>query len=95
MGKLVEESPQESVITELQVPLVVQVPASADRLALSLNFRLTGVLQQRHLIVNSCATGSSTLQLAVQVNRHVGRVLLSQDSTSFRRQAIYLTTLRV
>ena len=51
MGKLVEESPQESVITELQVPLVVQVPASADRLALSLNFRLTGVLQQRHLIV--------------------------------------------
>ena len=51
MGELVQEIPQDSEITELQVPLVVQVPAPADRIALSLNFRLTGVLQQRHLIV--------------------------------------------
>ena len=50
-GESVQETQQESENTELQVPLVVQVPASADLLALSLNFQLTGVLQQRHLIV--------------------------------------------
>ena len=31
--------------------MVVQVPESADRLALNLNFLLTSVLQQRQLIV--------------------------------------------
>ena len=60
-GKLVQESPQESEIIELQAPRIVQVPKSADRLTLSLNFRLTGVLQQCHLIVNSSATRSSPL----------------------------------
>ena len=37
-GELVQENPQETENTELQVPLVVQVPLSADRLALTLNF---------------------------------------------------------
>ena len=50
-GELVQEIPQETEITEVQLPRIVQVPASADRLALSLNFWLTSVLQQRHLIV--------------------------------------------
>ena len=61
MGELVQEIPQDSEIPEVQVPRIVQVPESADRLALSLNFQLTGVLQQRHLIVNSSATRSSAL----------------------------------
>ena len=77
MGELVQEIPQESKITELQVPPIVQVPASADCPALSLGFRPAGVLQQRHRIV-------TTLQLAVQVNERVGKGLLSQGLTSFR-----------
>ena len=49
-GELVQEIPQESKITELQVPPVVQVPASADHLALSLGFRLASVQQRHHRI---------------------------------------------
>ena len=49
-GELVQEIPQESKITELQVPPLVQVPATADRLALSLGFRLAGVQQGCHRI---------------------------------------------
>ena len=38
MGELVQEIPQESKITELQVPPLAQVPATADWPALSLGF---------------------------------------------------------
>ena len=47
MGELAQESPQDSEISELQVPRIVQVPRTADRPALSLGFRFAGV-QQRH-----------------------------------------------
>ena len=60
-GELVQEIPQESKSTELQVPPIAQVPVTADRPALSLGFQLAGVLQQRHLIVNSGVTRSTTL----------------------------------
>ena len=42
MGELVQETPQESETTELQVPPLAQVPATADRPALSLGFRPAG-----------------------------------------------------
>ena len=65
MGELVQEIPQEDEITEVQVPRLVQLPGTADRPAHSLgkaekvfNFRLAGVLQQRHPTCNSCITGS-------------------------------------
>ena len=41
-GELVQDIPQESETTELQVPPWVQVPATADRPALSLGFRPAG-----------------------------------------------------
>ena len=50
-GELVQENPQEAKMTELQVPRIVQVPGTADRPALISNFQMTGVLQQRHLVV--------------------------------------------
>ena len=50
MGELVQEIPQESKLTEFQVPPVVQVPATAGRLALSLGFQLAGIQQWRHRI---------------------------------------------
>ena len=50
-GKLVQESPQDLEIIEVQVPKLVQFPGTADRLALGLskpdevfNFWLTGLL---------------------------------------------------
>ena len=65
MGELVKESPQDSEITELQVPRLVQLPGTADRPALSLSFRLAGVQPQRATAappgVNSGVTGSTTL----------------------------------
>ena len=61
--------------------------------------QLTGPLSAsasgRPAMSDAASQDLCTLQLAVQVNRRVGGVLLSQGSTSFRRQAIYLTTLRV
>ena len=42
MGELVQEIPQESKTTEVQVPPLSQVPATADRPALSLGFRPAG-----------------------------------------------------
>ena len=85
-GELVQEIPQESKITELQVPPLVQVPATADRLALSLGFRLTRV-QQRHATAGS--QDRRTLRLAVQVNGCVGGGLLPQGVTSFRPYYYY------
>ena len=61
MGELVHETSQDSETTELQVPPPAQVPGTADRPALSLGFRLAGVLQRRHLDFNSCVTGSTAL----------------------------------
>ena len=77
MGELVQEIPQESKITELQVPPIVQVPVTADpprsQPRLPAGRRATAASQDR-----------CTLWLAVQVNGCVGEGLLSQGSTSFR-----------
>ena len=45
-GEVVQEIPQDSEATELQVPLRAQVPATADRPALSLSFRSAGDVQR-------------------------------------------------
>ena len=49
------------IILKLQVPPPEQVPGTADRPALSLGFRLAGVLHQRHLDFNSGVTASTAL----------------------------------
>ena len=51
MGESVQEIPQESENTELQVPPIEQVPVTADRPALSLGFRPAGhYATRRHRI---------------------------------------------
>ena len=65
MGELVQEIPQDSQITEVQVPRLVQLSGTADRPTLSLGFRLASV-QFQHATpappnINNSVTGSTTL----------------------------------
>ena len=87
-GELVQEIPQESKTTELQVPPQAQVPATADRPALSLGFRSAGDIGRG-------ITGSTHSTTGCPSEQTCWRSPPFSRLTSFRHQAIYLTTLRV
>ena len=88
MGEVVKEIPQDSETTELQVPPRVQVPATADWPALSLGFWSAGDIGRG-------VTGSTHSTTGCPSEQTCWRSPPFSRLTSFRRQAIYLTTLRV